>query len=394
LRRNNRQCVAVTAHSRARRSIQVPSLLRKALRACSGRPAPRASRPRPARVVKVKKKMTADEFVRNNRGINGGEDLPRDFLRALYASIAADEIRISSEAQARAHPTLPSPGARPLPRSCPAPGLWARCPRGAEPQASVSVRCSCARCAAAQPCRRAAPQRVGGPAARCWQGSGSAGSLDVFLAARARCALRVPRLSAAPARRRATRRRRRCCGRSWRCSRRRLGGPCCSRPRMVGPAAHPAMPSRPAAGWCLYAVCIMCRMADRRSPYVIRALAHLRDRMISRCQVAQSGHMGPGPTQHAAPSARPGAGAGGRRAAQACRAWTARCSAGSGARPWRPSASCWTSRRSRAWCARRSTGCCSPRASRRTTTWTRRAPACLLRPGRPYVSGVSPDPTL
>ena len=47
----------------------------------------------------MKKKMTADEFVRNNRGINGGEDLPREFLRALYASIAADEIRISSEAQ-------------------------------------------------------------------------------------------------------------------------------------------------------------------------------------------------------------------------------------------------------------------------------------------------------
>ena len=44
--------------------------------------------------------MTVDEFVRNNRGINGGEDLPREFLRALYTSIAADEIRISSEAQA------------------------------------------------------------------------------------------------------------------------------------------------------------------------------------------------------------------------------------------------------------------------------------------------------
>lgn len=50
--------------------------------------------------MQVKKKMTVDEFVRNNRGINGGEDLPREFLRALYTSIAADEIRISSEAQA------------------------------------------------------------------------------------------------------------------------------------------------------------------------------------------------------------------------------------------------------------------------------------------------------
>jgi len=67
------------------------------------------------------------------------------------------------------------------------------------------------------------------------------------------CILRTP--CAAPqrcacARRRATRRRRRCCGRSWRCSRRRRGGPCCSRPRTVGPAARPAMPSRPPAACC------------------------------------------------------------------------------------------------------------------------------------------------
>lgn len=56
--------------------------------------------------MQVKKKMTVDEFVRNNRGINGGEDLPREFLRALYVSIAADEIRISSEAQASTRPPL------------------------------------------------------------------------------------------------------------------------------------------------------------------------------------------------------------------------------------------------------------------------------------------------
>ncbi|KAK9841755.1 hypothetical protein WJX81_000904 [Elliptochloris bilobata] len=55
----------------------------------------------------VKKKMTVDEFVRNNRGINSGEDLPREFLRALYVSIAADEIRISSEAQAGSAPLSP-----------------------------------------------------------------------------------------------------------------------------------------------------------------------------------------------------------------------------------------------------------------------------------------------
>ncbi|KAK9828895.1 hypothetical protein WJX72_002652 [[Myrmecia] bisecta] len=48
----------------------------------------------------VKKKMTCDEFIRNNRGINGGDNLPQDFLRTLYASISRNEIRISSESNA------------------------------------------------------------------------------------------------------------------------------------------------------------------------------------------------------------------------------------------------------------------------------------------------------
>lgn len=48
----------------------------------------------------VKKKMTVDEFIKNNRGINDREDLPQDFLRDLYHSISRNEIRISSESQA------------------------------------------------------------------------------------------------------------------------------------------------------------------------------------------------------------------------------------------------------------------------------------------------------
>ena len=32
----------------------------------------------------VKNKMTCDGFLRNNRGINDGSDLPEDFMRALY----------------------------------------------------------------------------------------------------------------------------------------------------------------------------------------------------------------------------------------------------------------------------------------------------------------------
>lgn len=52
------------------------------------------------RHVQVKKKMTCEEFIRNNRGINGGADLPLPFLRELYASISQNEIRISADQQA------------------------------------------------------------------------------------------------------------------------------------------------------------------------------------------------------------------------------------------------------------------------------------------------------
>ena len=44
--------------------------------------------------------MTCEEFIRNNRGINGGADLPHHFLRELYASISHNEIRISADQQA------------------------------------------------------------------------------------------------------------------------------------------------------------------------------------------------------------------------------------------------------------------------------------------------------
>jgi Sec7-like guanine-nucleotide exchange factor len=36
----------------------------------------------------VKKKMTQDEFCRNLRGTNDGQDFPREFLTAIYASIS------------------------------------------------------------------------------------------------------------------------------------------------------------------------------------------------------------------------------------------------------------------------------------------------------------------
>ncbi|KAF5727849.1 ARF guanine-nucleotide exchange factor GNOM [Tripterygium wilfordii] len=47
--------------------------------------------------IQVKKKMTEEDFIRNNRHINGGNDLPREFLTELYHSICKNEIRTTPE---------------------------------------------------------------------------------------------------------------------------------------------------------------------------------------------------------------------------------------------------------------------------------------------------------
>ncbi|XP_008233654.1 PREDICTED: ARF guanine-nucleotide exchange factor GNOM-like [Prunus mume] len=47
--------------------------------------------------AQVKKKMTEEDFIRNNRHINGGDDLPREFLSELYHSICKNEIRTTPE---------------------------------------------------------------------------------------------------------------------------------------------------------------------------------------------------------------------------------------------------------------------------------------------------------
>ncbi|KAL9243878.1 hypothetical protein vseg_017715 [Gypsophila vaccaria] len=47
--------------------------------------------------VQVKKKMTEEDFIRNNRRINAGEDLPREYLLELYHSICKNEIRTTPE---------------------------------------------------------------------------------------------------------------------------------------------------------------------------------------------------------------------------------------------------------------------------------------------------------
>ena len=45
----------------------------------------------------VKKKMTEEEFIRNNRAINGGKDLPRDYLSELFQSISKNAITLFAQ---------------------------------------------------------------------------------------------------------------------------------------------------------------------------------------------------------------------------------------------------------------------------------------------------------
>lgn len=42
---------------------------------------------------KVKQKMTKEQYIKMNRGINDQDDLPSDFLSDIYDDIAANEIK-------------------------------------------------------------------------------------------------------------------------------------------------------------------------------------------------------------------------------------------------------------------------------------------------------------
>ena len=45
----------------------------------------------------VVKKMSLDDFIRNNRGINDGENVPKDFLELLYNNIKYNEIQLKAD---------------------------------------------------------------------------------------------------------------------------------------------------------------------------------------------------------------------------------------------------------------------------------------------------------
>lgn len=42
-------------------------------------------------------KMSADDFIRNNRGIDDGKDLPEEYLRSLYDRISRNEIKMKED---------------------------------------------------------------------------------------------------------------------------------------------------------------------------------------------------------------------------------------------------------------------------------------------------------
>ncbi|KAI4297867.1 hypothetical protein L6164_037728 [Bauhinia variegata] len=48
----------------------------------------------------VKDKMTKADFIRNNRGIDDGKDLPEEYLGALYDKIVKNEIKMNAESSA------------------------------------------------------------------------------------------------------------------------------------------------------------------------------------------------------------------------------------------------------------------------------------------------------
>lgn len=56
----------------------------------------------------VKNRMTKADFVKNNRGINDGTDLPEEFLASIYDSIYTEEIRMKDEIETSMLMSLPS----------------------------------------------------------------------------------------------------------------------------------------------------------------------------------------------------------------------------------------------------------------------------------------------
>ncbi|KAF8913871.1 hypothetical protein CPB84DRAFT_1669746 [Gymnopilus junonius] len=58
----------------------------------------------------IKKRMTKADFLKNNRGINEGQDLPEEFLSQIYDEIVNNEIRMKDEIEVGLSILPPGPG--------------------------------------------------------------------------------------------------------------------------------------------------------------------------------------------------------------------------------------------------------------------------------------------
>jgi len=63
-----------------------------------------------AHSVQVKKRMTKTDFIKNNRGINDGEDLPEELLHNIFDDIVSNEIRMKDEVEAQIGANIPASG--------------------------------------------------------------------------------------------------------------------------------------------------------------------------------------------------------------------------------------------------------------------------------------------
>ncbi|KZT72494.1 Sec7-domain-containing protein [Daedalea quercina L-15889] len=58
----------------------------------------------------VKRRMSVTDFIKNNRGINDGADLPEDLLSSIYDDIVSNEIRMKDEIDTTIVVATPGPG--------------------------------------------------------------------------------------------------------------------------------------------------------------------------------------------------------------------------------------------------------------------------------------------
>jgi brefeldin A-inhibited guanine nucleotide-exchange protein len=54
--------------------------------------------------------MSKADFIKNNRGINDGRDLPEELLGSIFDEITNNEIRMKDEVESASVPLTPAPG--------------------------------------------------------------------------------------------------------------------------------------------------------------------------------------------------------------------------------------------------------------------------------------------